>query len=551
LRRFRNLRLAVLILSAFSLYAQQPAAVSEKCALAGTVFDAMTGTPLAKAEVVAQDPEHHKPGASTTTDTKGNFRIVDLDPAQYRIRASHNGYLDAYFGARKSFQSGTIITLTGGQTLEGFQVKLSPFGVIAGVVRDADGDPIDNASIVLYASRFSKGERKVEREDSTETNDLGEYRFAHLEPGRYYISAHPEPHEERTIDHSPESDGPRVFPTLTFYPDSPDSAAAVPIDLEAGARRTGTNITLQKRPLYTISAHVDTPPGMRASVTLGYPEDRFGIDNEATVDKDNNVTVTGISSGSYVMRVHAAEPRKSFDGTVDFFADRGMCNVVSIPVVIDHANIEGLHASVKACGWISGHVIVRDEKGQQRPANSRLTEILTDHESKSVVIKEDGSFRASLSSGHHAIGFPDISRQHLYVASIRAGNQDVLRGGFSTSDSEQIDLEAVLASDGGTISGTVVDAEDKPAAGAIIAVIPSDPALRARKDFTWNTVADQSGHFEMKGIAPNEYKVFAWADIEEEGWFDPETLNKVEGKGEPVSVKAMEASPALKLHPIP
>lgn len=112
-------------------------------------------------------------------------------------------------------------------------------------------------------------------------------------------------------------------------------------------------------------------------------------------------------------------------------------------------------------------------------------------------------------------------------------------------------MEAVLASDGGTISGTVVDAEDKPAAGAIIAVIPSDPALRARKDFTWNTVADQTGHFEMKGIAPNEYKVFAWADIEEEGWFDPETLNKIEGKGEPVSVKAMEASPVLKLHPIP
>jgi hypothetical protein len=356
------------------------------------------------------------------------------------------------------------------------------------------------------------------------------------------------------VDHSAKSDIAPEFPIRTFYPDTADPAAVAPIDLDAGAHFTNANVTLLRAALYTVSAHVEVPAGMKPAVTIGYSAEELGTLGQASGDKDNNVTIRGIPSGSWVLWIHAQKTdTKPFDGTIELFANQGDCNATSLPLIVAHANVEGLRASVKACGQITGHVVVRDEKGAEQPAKGGLgfAQLFTADREDALFVKTDGSFQASVSSGPHSISFPDVTDEHLYVRSLRAGNQDILRNGFSVGDAEQVDLEVVLASDGGTLSGIVNNAEDKPAAGSTVVLIPNDPALRARRDFTWHTTADQTGHFSLKGVAPGEYKAFAWDDIEEGGWFDPEVLKNVEGKGETVSVKTNEASPAVMLHVIP
>ena len=99
--------------------------------------------------------------------------------------------------------------------------------------------------------------------------------------------------------------------------------------------------------------------------------------------------------------------------------------------------------------------------------------------------------------------------------------------------SEHIELDVVLASDGGQVEGVVSDANDKPVLGATVVLIPNDAALRTRFDYTRDAVTDQAGHFELKGVAPGEYKLFAWDDIEESSWFDPDVLRGYEAKGKP------------------
>jgi hypothetical protein len=41
----------------------------------------------------------------------------------------------------------------------------------------------------------------------------------------------------------------------------------------------------------------------------------------------------------------------------------------------------------------------------------------------------------------------------------------------------------------------------------------------------------------MRGIAPGEYKVFAWDEIESGAWRDPAFLKKYQSKGKAVSIK--------------
>ena len=546
----RTGRFGLLILFAVPLFGQQPA-IPDKCVLAGTAVDAITGAPLSKVEVIAQHLGGREPGASTTTDGKGNFRIVDVDPGQYHIFARRNGYLGTYYGARKSSREVTTIALTAGQTLGNLQIKMIPFGVIAGTVRDSDGDPVTHVMVELSTAKLSNAQRSVDGYDSAETNDLGEFRFADLPAGLFYLSVKPSKLDGiRGVDHSPKSDAPREYPIFTFYPDASDPGAAVPIDLDAGAHFTNANITVRTGALYTITAHVESPPGTKTQAALKYSAADLYTDAYGSGDKEGVVKIAGVPSGSYILQVDATQ-NKPFDGTVELYTDEGSCSRLFVPVVVDRGNIEGLRIDLKGCATVTGHVILDEQKAAQKIGNLRFVSIDPDAKGSSVVVKNDGTFRIEVSSGHHSIGLSGMASQHLYVRSIRLGNQDILREGFSASPSEQVDIEVVLASDGGTVSGTVNSPGDKPAGGSTVVLIPNDPALRSRRDFTWNTIADQTGHFEFKGVAPGEYKAFAWDDIEDNGWFDPEVLRNVEGKGVSVNVRATEASPAVTLRVIP
>ena len=46
---------------------------------------------------------------------------------------------------------------------------------------------------------------------------------------------------------------------------------------------------------------------------------------------------------------------------------------------------------------------------------------------------------------------------------------------------------------------------------------------------------DQDGHFDLRGIAPGDYKLFSWEEAESGSWEDPEFLKPLEDKGEKIT----------------
>src|SRR5262245_53564761 len=124
---------------------------AEKCTLSGSVVDSVTGAPLNKVDLRAElVDDKDSAAASTTTDAKGNFTLVDLPAGKYRLKGVRNGYLDTYYGARRARSRGTTIALESGQEMKNLLVRLHPFAVIGGTVRDADGEPLSGALITLF-----------------------------------------------------------------------------------------------------------------------------------------------------------------------------------------------------------------------------------------------------------------------------------------------------------------------------------------------------------------------------------------------------------------
>jgi len=542
---------SILILAIF--FAQQ-SAPPEKCTLSGTVVDSVTGLPLGKVEIVAEHVGGNDPGASTTTEARGNFLLVDIDPGRYRLAAKRSGYLDMHYGAKRSSGTGSTLTVTAGQKTENLQIRMTPFGVIAGTVRDSDGEPMTDAHVVLYTASYDAGRRRIRQDFDAATDDLGQFRIANLPSGKYYVSAVPGSRNESPpkVDHSAKSDTQPEARITTFYPGTADPSIARLVEVAVGARVTGVDIALIRSRLYRISAHIDAPKGLDVSAALSYSVDGFGgVGNSRLVDNSGDVEIAGVPPGSYLLRFSVSDPQKPFDGVI-IMSGGERCDG-SVALSVDHSDVEGLQLAAPGCADVTGHVTIKGAKPSDSAGGFTWVELDpgVGVGNGSVFLRADGTFGIHCAPGRHTLRFTGLpGPRGLYVESIRSGDQDVLRNGFTTSGSEHIELEIVLASDGGRVEGVVSDADDKPVMGATVVLIPSDPALRAWPDFSGEGVTDQSGHFELKNAAPGEYKLFAWDDIEENSWFDPGVLKDYEAKGEPVTVKAKD-SQTVKLHVIP
>jgi hypothetical protein len=115
---------------------------------------------------------------------------------------------------------------------------------------------------------------------------------------------------------------------------------------------------------------------------------------------------------------------------------------------------------------------------------------------------------------------PDIYRLELagappnhYVKSVRYGTQDVTDAAIDLSAAVAGPIEIVLGADGGSASGTVRTAKGDPVSGAAVTLLPkTQPAVRG--DLFRTVYTDQTGTFQMRGIAPGEYKLMAWEELE-------------------------------------
>jgi len=81
--------------------------------------------------------------------------------------------------------------------------------------------------------------------------------------------------------------------------------------------------------------------------------------------------------------------------------------------------------------------------------------------------------------------------------------------GFDVDNRNPGPLEIVVSSGAGVIDGVVTDRSSKQYSGALVALVPDSRRFENRALFA-TAASDGSGKFVFRGIAPGEYRLYAW-----------------------------------------
>jgi len=543
-------RFGLLLLPLLALAQTAPPA-DDTCTLEGHVTNATTNEPIRKVTIRMERVDRPAGGTvvmnpttyTTSSDEGGKFAMQGIEPGQYRLYASRNGFVNENYGAHGHSRAGTTLTLTRQQHLKDINFAMTPQGVITGRVLDQDGDPLEYASVQVATYRYTQGRKQLQPSGYANTNDLGEYRLFGIAPGKYVLFATANSDNRPNLVDASTTPAPEEEYVSTYYPGTPDPAAAAQIDVAAGAQLRGIDLTLAKTRTITVKGHVTAPAGVRNAFVFVTPRNSgtfLGGMRRTSLDRNGNFELR-VSPGSYYVTANAvAEGNRNYSARV--------------PLDAGTSNIEGLNVTISPGAAVTG-AIAMEADGTPLPGALHVSLQARDQGpvffgSPAVSVK-DGAFTVeNVSPGLYNVNVSGLPRGY-YVKSIRNDQTDVQTAGLDMSAGAPAAIRIVLSPNAPSLSGTVQDPKTgNPAGGATVVLVPQEKERRGVPQDYRSTTTDQNGAFTMTSIPPGEYKAYAWEDVDYGAYMDPDFLKPVEDQGEAVSLKEGEQkNVSLKMIP--
>lgn len=390
------------------------------------------------------------------------------------------------------------------------------------------------------------------------------------------------PEEEQILAQSQSILGPGKNPNeannsgfvVIYYPNTPDPARAAAVELQPGAEVRGMDFTLTRDQKVRIrgkimDAGTGKPPQMaQVSVTPrtgsgGSPMDiLMGLGGALQGNTYNPATgefeARDVSSGSYLLQitsmaqmpVPAAGGRGTAPGdAADPLAAMSSLNTTQVPIDVYGTDIENVNVTVSSGITIPGRL--RMDGGPPPTVGNANT---NPYDRYSVSLQSgsggpdifailsggggkpaaDGTFSLPrIKPGNYKVSVSGIG-PNMYIKEARLDQMDVLAGA-TIGDRVNGALEVTLSPNAGQLDGKITDKLSKPLTGVQAVLIPDKS--RERRELYKMAVTDMEGHFTIRGLAPGNYKLFAWEDIEPFSYFDADVLNAYDSKGTPVSIR--------------
>jgi protocatechuate 3,4-dioxygenase beta subunit len=510
------------VISCCALLAQSS---SDAPSVEGHVYNSLSGAAVGKARVELSDNSGDI-RLNAETDAAGLYQFFGLPAGSYRLAASRTGFLKR--GAPR------VARVEPNQPAARADFRLMPGAVIGGHVFGEDGEPLEGALVRVEKQVSHRGRKHwLDINASGESNERGEYRITGLEPGRYIVrSWYPRAEVNNRYGAAPN----RHYQT-TYSPNTMSEEQASPVTAAGGDELSSIDIQLvrEARPRsVTLSGRVvnvpTSPAGGPVEISIWLrPTDgaRSSGGQGMARPPDYAFSVKSVP-GQFELRafVYSGEPESYGSRQIALAEDTS-----------------GVVISMNPPIQVSGRLVLADEGPQVNLLGIRV-ELTTNPKLGRFSVRSDSAGRFAFpkpaTPGHYTIWSIDSLPKELFVQEVKFGGQEIPGDEFDVTAATRAQLEIVLGRNAGKITGAVLNAEGKAASGSTITLIPD-----SSKAWPLKCRADDDGNFSFHSLRPGKYRIFAWEEIDNDLWQDPDFLRTYEPHSTLVTVGAGE-NPAVQ-----
>ena len=369
-----------------------------------------------------------------------------------------------------------------------------------------------------------------------------------------------------------------------YFPSTPYIQSAAPIDLQPGAEFRGVDIRMMPARKYTVCGVVrNLPPpppqriAARGGVTLNpsplaaQQPDPCGFGTSAIQSPAGQALLLPLD---VELRSALTAPGNRYTANIDgvtgqfifrnvlpgkYEVSTNINNMIgSYTLEVRDRDVENVTLALQAGAPLPTHITVEGGTPQIQAAIRGLNVIIGSDppyqgRSPGNNSPADGNFtienvstrdrRLYVVSLLNPILTPDPpppadALKDAYIKSAKLGGVEILNTGFVFAGEPDKTLEIVIAANAGTLTGSVEDERKQPLPGVFVRLIPDARSARLfRTDMHRTTSTDAQGRFEVKGLPPGDYRVFALDGFEKDSWLDPDFFRPYEDRGTAVHVE--------------
>jgi protocatechuate 3,4-dioxygenase beta subunit len=578
---------------------QTPALPVQTASLEGTAVLQSSGQPLSKVYIDLRGTTW----LSTTTEEDGKFYFPNVLPGQYHLYARREGYALAEYGQRWTGGPGQLIALMAGQPVTNVQVGLALTAVISGRISDLNGNPVTGARVRAMKTSIQENRRTLRVFQEAITNELGEYRLFWMAPGRYYVSAIVQPWQvnsqvvnnpsapvgdttnaglstSRSVSR-PETTKPigtgaaddEIYIPI-YFPRSIDGEEGAPIDLQPGGEFRNVDISVAPVRTYHVRGRIANLPTPTGAPQGGGgapplpPAAGGGFGARGAPGGGGPGIQVRLAPNNWFGSVYSAQanattgdfefPKVVTGGyTLYTFIDG---TTTRMPVEVHNGDIDGLTMPLVTGVSLPVKITLDGEPPKNLPDVSSLQIMLYRDPTLINAPAMNASARGSapipnLSPGNYRIYVtpllipitgtdpltPPANWQSAYVKSIRLDDVDVLNVGLHYEPKPDQLLDVVIGTNPGILEGRVLNDQQQAISSAAVVLFAESPATRiTRTDMFRVSSTDRAGRFQIKGLPPGDYKVFAWEGLDKDAWLDPDFVRN-ESRGQSVHIEEGKA----------
>jgi hypothetical protein len=465
--------------------------------------------------------------AQQKTSEGGRFEFAGLPAGKFSLDGSRRGYISASYEQHEQYST-AIVTGPELKTDE-LLLRLNPVALIAGHVKDENGEPVRRAQVTLFMEDHRGGTDRVNRLLSAQTDDLGYFDFSSLIPGTYFVSVSAAPWyavHASTLRMGGESGRSGVsagldaaYPT-TYYSSATEATNATQIVVKAGEH---PEIEVQMNPvpaLHILFRTGDTGEnGFRAPQLQKREFDTVEpVQSNGAGSVENGIyELVGVPPGKYSVRM---DSRAAGETTL-----LSEMNLSQDGEEIDTSRAEPL-SSLK--------LTVKSERGEALP--NRVVILLQDRWRQivagSLVNPSGEAHFEGLAAGKYSIF---CNTQGKAYAVTRTETAALSASGHEVTIAAGVQRELTAWLTGGVVKlEGVAQKAGKPVAGVMVVLIPKDP--ETHREYFRRDQSDFDGTFSVAYIVPGTYTIVAVEDAWGVEWLQPGVLSRYAQHGQELTI---------------